>query len=146
MLVKRATREDINQIIAIIEYYELIAIDNRFDIPVNKDYMFEMFYNVIERDECALFLHEHGLIFGMVSSVPWSSTPIVIDQLFFVKPEYRSTGLASYLAKAYEEWAKGKGAKFCTLSTASGLDTEIVCKYFKLRGYSKLADQYFKEL
>lgn len=87
-----------------------------------------------------------GFMWAVASQLPWSSAIIVFDNIFYITPERRGGYGIFSIIKHYEAWCKSIGAVACSLSTASGINTDRVCNLFQHLGYSNLGVQFRKEL
>lgn len=85
-----------------------------------------------------------GALWGCLTHMPWSSTPIAQDIIVFVSGGYR--GYGKLLIADWIKWAKLVGAKEVCLSTASGIETEATCKLFERIGFRKVGHMYSKEV
>lgn len=85
-----------------------------------------------------------GGFWGCLTSMPWSSTLFAQDIIVFVDKAYRGHG--KLLINDWLCWAKWKGAKEVALSTASGIDTEKVCKLYERYGFRKIGYSFMKEV
>lgn len=86
-----------------------------------------------------------GFLWGHASSLPWSKSILAYDTILYVKPEHRGSKAAYLLMKAWEEWAKSKGAAEVQISIASGIHEEKSISFFKKLGYSYIGQQFRKE-
>ena len=84
-----------------------------------------------------------GVLWGCLVTVPWSSTKMAQDAILFVSKEHRGNG--KLLLEDWERWAKYSGASAVCISTASGLETERVCKLYERMGYKLTGHTFFKE-
>lgn len=85
-----------------------------------------------------------GAMWGAVSTMPWSDTPITQDFISYVLPQFRGYGIV--LLRDWVKWSISKGAKECSLSTGSGIDTERTCKLFEKQGFDLVGYSFIKEL
>lgn len=84
-----------------------------------------------------------GVLWGCLVTVPWSSTKMAQDAILFVSKEHRGNG--KLLLEDWGRWAKHSGASAVCISTASGLETERVCKLYERMGYKLTGHTFFKE-
>ena len=84
-----------------------------------------------------------GVLWGCLVTLPWSSTKMAQDAILFVSKEYRGNGML--LLEDWERWAKESGAEAVCISTASGLETERVCKLYERMGFKPTGHTFFKE-
>lgn len=88
-----------------------------------------------------------GLLWALcLAAIPWSPDKIALDQIVYVKPEYRGTKHALGLIRYYEKWAEEVGAAELRLSIASGVHEEKTGKLYSKLGYSHLGSQYRRKL
>lgn len=85
-----------------------------------------------------------GGFWGCLTSMPWSATPFAQDIIVFVDKAHR--GYGNLLISDWLSWAKLMGAKEAALSTASGIDTEKVCKLYERYGFRKVGYSFMKEV
>ncbi|ARB11249.1 hypothetical protein [Marinomonas phage CPP1m] len=86
-----------------------------------------------------------GLLWGHMSKLPWSETPLAFDSILYVLPENRGSRAGLLLMEAWEDWAKEKGAAAVQISIASGIKEEATKRFFGKLGYSYIGSQYRKE-
>ncbi|UOW66388.1 acetyltransferase [Aeromonas phage vB_AspA_Tola] len=85
-----------------------------------------------------------GALWGCLTTMPWSSTKVAQDAILFVNKNHR--GVGKLLIRDWERWASESGAVAVCISTASGLETERVCKLYELMGYQLTGHTFLKEI
>ncbi len=84
-------------------------------------------------------------VFGAIVSEDLNDGDLVANEMFwFVRPEERGRGFSLLLA--YEEEAKKRGAKRCSMVHLLSLQPERLSEIYKKRGYRPIETSYFKEL
>lgn len=145
MTVIRATLEDIPKITDLAE--EMHPEGDYADVPFCRE-MYEDFLRIaIAQDTYAVFLYETGgeITGGLMASVfcyLFSPRLQAADMGFFVKKKYRGSMAAPQLVKAYEQWARDKGALKIRLDVSTA-DTKAGAFYERM-GYSCVGGNYSK--
>jgi len=93
---------------------------------------------VLEKDGSA-----EGLLLGYASSPFFSRDKIASELAWFLSKDVRGFKESTLLIDAYEEWAKGKGCKFITMSDIEVLSS--LQKLYESRGYTLMEKTYVKE-
>lgn len=83
-----------------------------------------------------------GVFAGYKSSFYFSSDILCRDVLWFVRKEYRETGVGLVLLGMFEDWSKSQGTDVIWLSQDSGVDTDKFSRILGKRGYSFVGANY----
>lgn len=86
-----------------------------------------------------------GFLWAILTTLPWSRTPIALDNILYVSPDYRGKQ-GMYLIRAYEKWAQECGAVEVNVSIASGITNERTESLYERLGYTKVGTSYRKEI
>ena len=128
------------------EYREEAAMFSRF--PVDYDRLMKNLAGTVVSPEGYLGVlivdgKIAGALWGCLIELPWSNAKMAQDAILFVSKEYRGNG--KLLLENWERWAKKSGAEAVCISTASGLETERVCKLYERMGFKPTGHTFFKE-
>lgn len=83
--------------------------------------------------------------FGAIVAEDLNNGELVANECFwFVQPEARGRGFELLLA--YEEEARKRGAKRCSMIHLKALQSERLGELYERRGYAPIETSYFKEL
>lgn len=129
--------------------YEPISVDNISDVlelalemhqgspyadtlSVDLDYSAERLYRgiILNPDGYGRVVFDGdkavGLIVGSLGRFDFSPAIFVYNNLWYVSPSHRGSMIAVRLLKGLQEWAKGRGAQFTSVSIGGGVNTERV--------------------
>lgn len=81
-----------------------------------------------------------GIFCGEVYPHIYTDDLIAVDQLMYVHPDHRRTGIASILVEEYKKWAKEKGAKMTLIGSSTGF--EGADEFFSNAGFKRLGGNY----
>lgn len=88
-----------------------------------------------------------GLLWFVVGDfVPWSSDVVAVDQVVYVKPQYRGSFTAAALVRRYTALARELGAAAAYLSTSSGINEEATVGFYQSSGYQPVGRQMMRVL
>ncbi len=76
----------------------------------------------------------------------WSDDSVAMDQILYVKPEYRGTLAGVALIKAYMRWAKEGGAKEARISCGSGIHEERTNALYERLGFQRVGAYHRRAL
>lgn len=149
-MIRQANELDIPRLAVLAQAYSEEA-KNHSNFPYDADYAVANVATAMLSDcNCLLVAVSSGQVVGfiwaMMTSLPWSRSPIVFDNIFYVSPEHRGTFIACHLLKKYERWAKNKGAVECCLSLASGITEDRTGRFYEAMGYRRIGSNFRKEL
>lgn len=85
-----------------------------------------------------------GGMWGLMTTMPWSTVKVAQDIILFVKKEYRGYGLP--LIDDWVTWAECNGAKEIVLSTASGIKPQLFSKLMQRKGFVLQGHTFSKEV
>lgn len=96
-----------------------------------------------------IFLEENevpiGMIVGVITELPFSSTLVSSELAWWVEPEHRGKSSDS-LRQAYEFWAKKQGCKIVTMSCLADETEKVLDVFYRRKGYTKAETMYKKEI
>lgn len=149
-MIREAVEFDLFQIAKLGEEYA-DEVQTHQDFPYHMPTAIANFSLAIESPYFCTFVGVKGteivgFLWGYVTSLPWSLTPIAFDNILYVKPEHRGTSIGVKLILAYEKWARDRDIKIACLSIASGITEERTGKLYEKLGYVKVGIQYRKQL
>lgn len=88
-----------------------------------------------------------GVMAGFVVEQWFSETKVASDLTFYILPEYRKKGRAALmLVRAFEQWAKSKGAVDVVPGASTQIDPDTTRSFYEKLGYVTSGYQFFKEL
>lgn len=140
-MIREATNKDINKI-AILgkDFVDLAWADvAKYDVMDTIDWL-EVFIGL---DHTAIYVAEiDGGIVGMIAGLMFplyfnSSHSNAQEMFWWVTPEHRKSSVGIKLLKAFERWAKLKGAKTIQMGTLAKLNPEKLASVYKKLGYKE---------
>jgi len=90
------------------------------------------FCNVLKREQKII-----GFFIAEIQEFFFSNEEISVDQLFFIKPEFRKSIGASKLLLSYINWAKNNDVSEIMLSSTTGVELDKVEKMYRKIGFKK---------
>lgn len=145
-VVRSAEIEDLNKCV-------LIALE----IPLENDWEYfpkaseSKVTNTIRKlieDRTLIVYENNGIIVGImglvIDSFWWSEEPMMLDMLFYIKPEFRSYKAFNRMLSTAEEFAKINGLPL-SLLLFSTKNLERKYEMIKRRGYKKIGFWVTKE-
>ena len=104
-------------------------------------------YWVIANNEaCALIVEvdgeRAGMILGAIQKYYFSQETQLLDFLWYVKPEYRSTQAAVKLINAYIEFGKSKGCREVNMQIATNVHPEKTGELLKNLNFTSVGGTY----
>lgn len=85
-----------------------------------------------------------GFLGGVIYNDPNDGELVASEFFWFIRKEYRGGGIA--LLDAFEEWAKGMGAKRIVMVHLTNLMPESLGAFYRRRGYSPIEVHYMMEV
>jgi len=76
-----------------------------------------------------------GVCMGWVEKTFFGPDLVAHQHIFYVVPEARGTLCAKWMMKAFEEWARERGAKEIWVSQATGINVDRTQKFFEVLGF-----------
>lgn len=147
--IRQATLLDILSLVKLAESYKDEA-HGHDDFPFDVEHsMRNVAHTIMSEDGCLLMAlcdnEPVGILWGIVHSMPWSEARLAFDTILYVSPAKRNTSIAFRLMRAWEAWAKDRGAKQVQISIASGIHEERSISFYKKLGYNYIGQQFRKE-
>lgn len=135
-MIREATIEDIPRLLAMGKTF---AAKARLEDHVGYDpeSMAKTFETMIERDEFALFIGEHGAIGGMRAPHPFNYASELVDEVFWWSEGREGIRLLAEL----EAWADGAVMR---VSALEAVEPERVGRLLARRGYAPLERAFVK--
>lgn len=137
----------------ILELGEAMFEESRFshlDFDVELAYKYGLAWMVGEE---YLFIgaFEGGQLVGMIAGecgavLPFSSSIISNEHIFYVKPEFRGTKAAPKLIRVYVEESLRRGAKDIVFTNGTGYQPEKVGQLFEACGLKQVGGLYILEM
>lgn len=145
MIIRKATHDDV---------FDLLVLARGFsrEAPTmhkwNKDKTETMLKACIDNDLTTILVMESedevvGGIVGVVQPLFMSHTVVASELAWFVDPDHRGKG-ALKLVKAFEGWAKEKGAEYITMADIRGISD--LSNMYKRMGYELTEAAYSKKV
>uniref|UniRef100_A0AAU6W040 Aminoglycoside acetyltransferase n=1 Tax=Pseudomonas phage Ulina01 TaxID=3138549 RepID=A0AAU6W040_9CAUD len=146
---RQATLLDMLLIAPLADRYSKEA--NTKGFPVELDYSLQQAAATIMMDDgCFLIVFDDneavGFLWGFCCALPWNPAKLAMDTLLYVEPHYRGSRAGYKLVKAWEEWARERGATSVQLSVASGIHEDKTAEFYQRMGYNHIGTEYRKEL
>lgn len=137
-MIREATVDDIPRLLAMGKTF---AAKARLEDHVGYDpaSMAATFEAMIERDEFALFIGDHGAIGGMVAPHPFNYGLNMADELFWWSEGREGLRLLA----AFEDWAKDHDA-VVRMTALESVDPDRVGKLYGRLGYTPLERAFVK--
>lgn len=120
-MIRRATPEDVPQLVAMGEMFYRESPYCRFDLlPFEPDTTSENFASFCESDTAAFLVMEHegqliGGLLGLVTASWFSRSLLAVELAWWMDPPYRKGLLPIRLYHAFRRWAIEKGARLVSL-------------------------------
>lgn len=136
MIIRRYSQEDVPQIVEIIE--TALSVTQFRDVFFSREKMSRLFESNVNNSLICIFVAVTddgeivGLISGSVNQFIFSYEIVIIDHIFYVKPDKRGMKAATGLVRAYIDWAKERKPRRIQLSNSLGN---------KIDGFAKLAER-----
>lgn len=84
-----------------------------------------------------------GFLWAVCAPIlPWSPALVAMDQIVYVRPEYRGSRHGLKLIARYQEWAEEQGAIETRLSIASGVHEDQTGRLYQKLGFEYLGSHY----
>lgn len=87
-----------------------------------------------------------GVLLGCQTFVPTSFSPVAIELLWYVKPEYRKGKYALQMVREFEKWAKAQGCEMISMGNMANSSMATTGKFYERLGYKLSEQTYFKGL
>ncbi|WLE60286.1 GNAT family N-acetyltransferase [Burkholderia plantarii] len=100
-----------------------------------------LFANLIASPDGLLLIAEYdgspaGVFAGCVVEHWMSTDRIATDFGLFVLPRYRGRPAAMRFARAYQRWARERGALIVTLGISTGVHVEQTARFYRALGFT----------
>ena len=113
-------------------------------IEENPDAIFDMMLRLVESDQAVVLVAEAKKPIGMLGAHllhhPMSNEFIATELFWWVEPMHRGNGIK--LMRAFEAWAKKKGARKLHMSAPN----EKTGRIYTAAGFRKLEESYQKDI
>lgn len=147
MIVRPATAADIDRL---VDLGEKLHAESRLPFPPlsrkktreNLEILLgsgAVFSAVAERDGKIV-----GALNGFMSSYFFAEPPIAIQEIFYVVPEARGSMAAYRLIRAFEDWAKERGAWEIQIHQRTNINAEHAERFFERIGYEHMGGTFRK--
>jgi len=149
-MIRRAVSLDVLALTTLLPKYQPETSNHNL-FPVDIDHAVQRVMQAIaDPESCVLVAVKGteliGFLYAVSTTFFWSRTPVAIDQLLYITPEYRGVAQGVALIRTYEEWCREKGIAEARLSIASGITEDQTRKLYLALGYEPLGYTYRKEL
>lgn len=137
--IRQATTQDIEQIIVMCE-----ALHSESEYYRNQlfeaERLAESLNTVMGNEYHIIFLAEQdkqiiGFFIGGLTRGLFNYELIAFDYSVYVVPEKRNGRAAIKLIKAFEQWAKEKGANRCRIGITTDISTNRTSRFYQLLGF-----------
>jgi len=149
--IREARFEDIPGALPLAEEFFLSTVISKY-IPFKATSTAVTLKRMIEGDGAVIFIAEKGDrviggIGGVLSLSPWNFDVVVSQEMFwFITAEHRGGTTALRLLRAYQQWAKEKGAEVDALAVMKSLNYEGVTKAYQHLGYECLEEHHMRRV
>lgn len=145
MLIRDATREDINGLVMLGEQMFQESQFARYDFDRQK--VTNTIHDLIEDSNgIALVAEDQGeLLAGFVGQISehwFGKCRVSFDMAFFIAPKARGTLLAARLVKAYIRRARAGGAQEVLVGNSTGSNTEATEHFFERMGFVRVGGNF----
>lgn len=86
-----------------------------------------------------------GVFVGYVDEYFFNYEEIAVEQVMFVKEEYRKKGIAAELIGGFETWSREREVKDICASATVGIDNGKVKTFYERLGYDTIGYMFKKE-
>ena len=119
------------------EHFRQLAAELEADLKMRDgdDHLFNFNLNKIDYLQHVLIAYDGQLPVGCGAIRPYSVTAIEIKRMFTI-PEKRGIGIASFILKNLEEWARQLHYKICVLET--GLNQPEAISFYQKNNYTHI--------
>lgn len=122
------------------------------DIPFDIEFTAQSAYEQIIRNDMGFGLLAMegdipvGMVVGKLAQYEFAPVLLGYNHVWYVKPEKRGSPVAFRLLKAFEDWAREKGAAHIHLGLAAGILPERTGRMLEKTGYGFLGGNFAKVL
>lgn len=149
-MIREANIKDFNKIESMARaFYNESKYGEIYNVDIDEDSLISFTISFIHDSDKVILFDEDGkgMIWGIL--VPWffnTKHMLAQEMAWYVKPEHRNGFTAMRLLKAFEQWAKDKGAKIFVMGSLSELNGDRVGKFYEKNGMKPVESMYGKEL
>ncbi len=143
-MIRKATLQDFDYVCSLaVEFLANRAFDMGANIIDIKAQVAEHLTN----ENRVVLLADGGFISGLFHNWIYNTTVKMVSETgWFVKPEYRNSGLGKQLRKALEDYALEMGASYVSVGEFKSILNEQVPVYYKNENYVAQGYTYIKRL
>lgn len=87
-----------------------------------------------------------GVVFGFFVDLLTTPSKVAVEEILYVKPEYRNRRVGFALISEMEKWAAFKGADFVQIGISTGITPEKTDQLYRRNGFARYSDSYIKEV
>ncbi len=87
-------------------------------------------------------VHDKSALLAQVYPHIYTDDLIAVDQLLYVHPDHRRSGIARSLVTHYVNWAESMGAKMVLMGSSTGF--EGAEDFFKSCGFERIGGNYLR--
>ena len=147
MNVRIATEDDIPAIVAMCED---MREESRVPFPPMEEDVYRERLAMLGPAYLLLVAETDGAIVGFMGAqlgiFVFSSRIFVQHDMFYVKPEKRGTKAAMMLIMGLETWAAEVRAERVCIGLHTGLNPDLVDRFYRKLGYTHMGGNYYKEM
>lgn len=143
MAIREAVLDDIPHLV-VMGLHFIRSYSSAGLIDENPDAIFDMMLSLVDSDQAVVFVAETEKPIGMLGAHlvyhPMSSEFIATELFWWVEPGHRGNGIR--LMRAFEDWARDKGAQKLHMTAPN----EKTGRVYVSAGFRKLEESYQKDL
>lgn len=87
-----------------------------------------------------------GVLLGCKSYLPLYFTPVAVELLWYILPEYRRGRYALQMVREFEKWAVQNGCQMITMGNMANDYMQRTGEFYQRLGYKLSEQTYFKDL
>lgn len=144
MQIREAKYEDIDTLVSMGEKF---FQHTPFDVPYDRDSIYGMLEFLINSPDGCVFVSDDlsGMIGGLCVPLFFNNAYFSANEMFWwVNPESRGTG--NYLLRAFEDWAKDKGASYVQMTHLTTSMPESLAHFYTKKGFWPVETNYMREV
>lgn len=150
-MLKLATKEDVADIVLMAQRFH--ASSNQEDQPFDEHKVYSFIDALLSsggtRSIIILACNDEmpfGFIVGVINENLFNRDLVATELAWWVEPEFRKTPDSIKLVEAYEYWASMMGARQSHLTVTTSANHDVLCRFYKNRGYTHKETSFIKDL
>ncbi len=146
-MIRKAELKDVSGVVKLVKEFFKESL-SEYGLLIKDETIFETIEHYIN-NLIGIVVEEDGeivgVIGGLVSPSIFDKTQLIGQEtIWYVNKKCRNGSIGLKLIKAFEEECKIRGAKLIAMVNMGNLNTEILGKLYRHRGYKLMEKQYIK--